>query len=179
MKNNNKWSWGDDVISSTDIIARHEELFDEHYDLEEALKSAEKELSDFIAEKDRSDDLEEDINIIEEKLQELHAAVEEAQEALDEFNQSFEKDELDTLTEVIAQGEDAPDWHHGESLIRESYFTQYTQDLIEDTCEVPAEFSSGKWPWTHMNLDYEAAAEELKSDYIEIDVGGNIYYIRG
>jgi len=38
--------------------------------------------------------------------------------------------------------------------------------------------TSGDWPWRHMSIDYEAAADEAKSDYTEINAGGETYWIR-
>ena len=168
------FNWGDDIIDSRSIIARHEELKEEYESLAEALEEAQHELG-------KIKRINEELDARDEcsaSLDEWEDDIDKAQEALDDFNKSFEKDELDTLTEVIAQGEDSPDWSYGETLIKDSYFTQYTQDLIEDTYEVPAELSSGKWPWNHVNVDYESAADELKSDYISIDVDGESYWIR-
>jgi hypothetical protein len=162
------FEWGDKTIDSRDIIARHEELQDEYDSLVEALEESE---SDFRF-KSNSDEF----SLSE--YEDSENAVEKAQEALDEFNKSFEKDELDTLTIVISQGEDSPDWSYGETLILDSYFTDYTTELINDCYEFPKEFSSGEWPWRHLSIDFEAAAEEAKSDYSEIEADGFLYYIR-
>lgn len=167
--------WGNDkIIDSRDLIKRHEELQDEYDSLVEALEEATLELEDI---KSLNDELSAN-DECETSTDDLVDDVEKAQEALDEFNQSFEKDELDTLTEVIAQAEDSPDWSYGESLILDSYFTDYITDLIHDCYDIPKEMNSGKWPWNHLKLDYDSAAEGAKSDYIEVDVGGSTYYIR-
>jgi hypothetical protein len=160
--------WGsDEIIDSRDLLKRHGELQDEYDSLVESLGEANENLESV-----RSGDS----TLVE--LQDAENSVAEAQEALDAFNQSFEKDELDTLTEVISQAEDSPDWSYGEALILDSYFVTYIQDLVEDCYEMPKELNSGKWPWNHVTLDYAAAAEEAKQDYIEVDVGGSVYYIR-
>jgi hypothetical protein len=180
MKTTN-FDWGDNLIDSKDIISRHEELQEEYDDLVNALNEAESELSDFLKEDGHDPDQEkdkEDIAAIELKLEELHEAIEDAQDALNDFNSSYDKDELDTLTEVISEGEDCTDWSYGETLIRESYFEDYIKDLVNDCYEMPKEFNEGKWPWNHASIDFEAAAEEAKSDYSEIEVGGLTYYIR-
>lgn len=44
---------------------------------------------------------------------------------------------------------------------------------------MPKELNSGDWPWRHVKVDYEAAAEEAKVDYIEFDWDGVTYLIRG
>lgn len=86
--------------------------------------------------------------------------------------------ELAVLRKLQAQAEASPDWSYGETLIRDSYFTAYTEELINDCYEMPKDLDSGKWPWRHMKIDFEAAADELKSDYIEVDWDGVPYWIR-
>jgi hypothetical protein len=176
------FNWGDDIIDSRDIITRHEELQDEYNSLVEALEEAKGDLDDFLRENDTDPDSKDEdddsVAFIRRRLNELHEVVEEAQEALDQFNQSFDKDELDLLTEVISQGEDSPDWSYGEGLIHESYFTEYAEQLANDVCEFPKEFQSGQWPFNHMKIDWESAAQELQSDYFDISAGGETYWIR-
>ena len=88
------------------------------------------------------------------------------------------KAELAILEKLAEEAGGSPDWIHGETLIRESYFTDYIRELIHDCYSFPKEFESGDWPWRHMTLDYEAAAEEAKADYIEADYDGITYLIR-
>ena len=89
-----------------------------------------------------------------------------------------EAQELAALLKVQEQAEDCADWKYGESLIRESYFTDYIKELIDDCYELPKEFNSGAWPWRHMTLDYQAAADEAEYDYTRIDFDGVDYLIR-
>ena len=89
-----------------------------------------------------------------------------------------EAQELAILLKVQEQAEDCADWRYGETLINESYFTDYIEDLIKDCYELPKEFESGNWPWRHMTLDYEAAADEAEYDYTRIDFDGVDYLIR-
>jgi hypothetical protein len=42
---------------------------------------------------------------------------------------------------------------------------------------MPKEMKSGNWPWRHMTIDYEAAAQELKADYNEVTFAGHTYLI--
>ena len=168
------FNWGDDLIYSRDLIARHEELTEEYDSLMEDVESAEDELNEFIKEYgtgDYDEDQEKEFALLNEQL-------DNANDALNDFNSSYDKDELETLTEVIRQAEDCSDWIHGEGLIHENYFTQYIEDLVNDCYEFPEEFNSKKWPWTHMNMDWDAAAEEAKQDYTEVTVDGHTYYIK-
>ena len=89
-----------------------------------------------------------------------------------------EAQELAILLKVQEQAEDCADWRYGETLINESYFTDYIEDLIKDCYELPKEFESGNWPWRHMTLDYQAAADEAEYDYTRIDFDGVDYLIR-
>lgn len=47
------------------------------------------------------------------------------------------------------------------------------QELADD---IGAIDSNAKWPLNH--IDWEAAAEELKMDYTEVNFNGTTYYIR-
>lgn len=86
--------------------------------------------------------------------------------------------ELAALKSLAEKAEDSPDWRYGETLIRESYFTDYIEELIADCYKMPKEMNSSDWPWRHVTIDYEAAADEAKDDYIECDFDGVTYLIR-
>jgi hypothetical protein len=92
---------------------------------------------------------------------------------------SAEVDELAALEQLAEEASGSPDWTYGEALIRESYFTDYIEQLINDCYEMPKELNSGEWPWRHVTVDYEEAAEEAKADYIDCDFDGVTYLIRG
>ena len=103
---------------------------------------------------------------------------EEANDALENFNQSYDKDELDTLNEVVEECEGCSDFGDGEVLIHENYFQDYIEDLVNDCWDLPKEMNEGKWPWNHLEMDWAGAAEEAKQDYHEFTVSGETYYIR-
>jgi hypothetical protein len=86
--------------------------------------------------------------------------------------------ELATLRALADEAESAPDWSHGETLIRRSYFVDYISELINDCYEMPKEMNSGQWPYRHMSIDYEAAANEAEQDYMSVDFDGQEYLIR-
>jgi hypothetical protein len=87
-------------------------------------------------------------------------------------------DELEALRKLRDDADGSPDWEYGETLIRESYFTDYIEELIDDCYSLPKEMNSGEWPWRHMKIDFEAAADEARADYIEADFNGVTYLIR-
>ena len=82
--------------------------------------------------------------------------------------------ELRTLEAVAYAGESSPDWQYGTSLIRDSYFTEYIRELIHDCYEMPKDDS---WPFRHMKIDYQAAADEARADYFELDFNGVTYLV--
>lgn len=81
--------------------------------------------------------------------------------------------ELDALLALQEEASSSPDWPHGESLIRDSYFRTYAQDLAEDIGALPKDHS---WPASY--IDWEAAADALKQDYMSVDYDGVEYWIR-
>ena len=89
-----------------------------------------------------------------------------------------EADELAALKALAAQCEGYGDWGHGEALIREDHFVKYIEELIDDCYTLPKELTSGQWPYRHITIDYEAAAEEAKVDYTEVDFDGQTYFLR-
>ena len=163
---------GENIIDSRDILARKEELADELESLEMALENAKQELEDFL--KTNSPEVDQ---MYDADLLELENQVVAAQSAIAIWN-TIEGIELEDLNGLIEDAESSPDWSYGETLIHENYFTTYTQDLVEDCYDMPKEFASGDWPWRHMEMNWEDAAAELKSDYMEVDFGGETYLIR-
>jgi hypothetical protein len=80
-----------------------------------------------------------------------------------------------SLVELARQGEGAADWRYGETLIRESYFEEYAEQLADDIGYL-ADSKAQEWPFRH--IDWKAAAEELKEDYFTVEFDGVTYYIR-
>lgn len=146
-----------DVIDSRDVIARIEELESELETAHEAATDAGETTLDF-------DEWQEAVfaDASPAHYHEYHAEVEELRE----------------LRALAEQGENASDWQYGETLIAEGYFTDYIEQQIDDGYQLPKEMKSGNWPWRHMTLDYEAAAEEAKVDYDEVTFWGRTFLIR-
>lgn len=86
-----------------------------------------------------------------------------------------EEEELVNLRALAKDAADyAEDWQHGATLIRESYFVDYAQELAEDITGYDQ--SKASWPYTH--IDWNAAADDLKQDYTEVEFNGVTYYVR-
>jgi antirestriction protein len=85
-----------------------------------------------------------------------------------------DNDELTALQALAAQGADyAPDWEYGETLIRDSYFKEYAQELADDIGAIDRD---AKWPTNC--IDWDQAARELRMDYTAIDFDGVTYWVR-
>lgn len=84
-----------------------------------------------------------------------------------------EKHELKMLEELAGQCEGHSDWGYGEALIRGEYFTEYAEDLAYELGVISRK---AQWPIKH--IDWEAAAEELKQEYAEVEFGDTTYFIR-
>jgi hypothetical protein len=82
-------------------------------------------------------------------------------------------DDRKALEALAEEAEGSPDWQYGETLIRDSYFEEYAEELAEDTGMVKG---TEGWPLNH--IDWEAAAEELQNDYFQVDFDGVTYWIR-
>lgn len=88
--------------------------------------------------------------------------------------------ELDALRALATEAESSPDWAYGEQLIHDSYFMEYTEQLIDDCYpEVSKALASDAWPMTCLKMDYEQAARDLKVDYFDVTLNGSTYWIRG
>lgn len=81
--------------------------------------------------------------------------------------------ELRILTALAEEASGSPDWEYGETLIRNSYFKDYAEDLARDCGMIPDNL---RWPCNC--IDWDAAADELRHDYFAVDFDGVEYLIR-
>lgn len=139
----------DDTIDIRDVIARIEELRNERADLQETL------------------------NTCDDGEPTLRANV--ACKEWDEEN----AEELRTLEALLEEckGNGGDEQYEGDwypvTLIRDSYFEDYAQELADDIGAIPKNVA---WPCTC--IDWEKAARELRMDYTTVDFDGVDYYTR-
>ena len=119
-----------------------------------------------------SDDVIDSRDVIE-RLEELQAEKEDLENGELEAWEKENGEELKALEELAADGEGYGDWDHGETLIRDTYFAEYAEELASDICAIDR---NAIWPLNH--IDWEAAAEELKTDYICLSFDGIDYWMR-
>lgn len=103
------------------------------------------------------------------------------EDALDAWRENYpgDEEELEMLMEIMDDlegGGGDEQWRgawYPVMVIRGSYFEEYAQQTAEDCGMVNKDAG---WPNNH--LDWEAAADELKIDYTEIEIDGNDYWFR-
>lgn len=155
-----------DVIDSRDVIERLNELQDEidtmEFDVEEAVDA----INDWIEPDEPTSETDAAFEVLKQnKL--------DAQTRLDDW-MSENGDEYKALKTLDADGSEyASDWRHGETLIHESYFKTYAEELAND---IGAIDSKAGWPLNC--IDWGEAAEQLKFDYAAVDFHGDTFYIR-
>lgn len=87
-----------------------------------------------------------------------------------------EAEELLALVQFADEAQ-CSDWSYGETLIRESYFSDYARDLADDIApSVEARELANTWPFNR--IDWEAAANDLRMDYSSAEFDGVTYLFR-
>lgn len=82
-----------------------------------------------------------------------------------------EHNELTMLRDALEEiGSEATD---GVTLIRDDYFEDYAQQYAEDMGAIGRDVS---WPATH--IDWEAAANDLQTDYTSVEIDRDTYWYR-
>ena len=142
----------------------------------------------------RRDDLQDELTAcgtfkVNEFLERYHAPrdelnaeeIEELTDWLNEFSGEFDIDayeddvkELEALNTFIDKCSNYGDFDHGTSVIADDYFKTYAQDLANDIGAIDQR--STDWPCNH--IDWDAAADDLKHDYMSIDFNDETYWIQ-
>lgn len=163
----------DDVIDSRDVIERIEELQAEIEEDESEVREAEEEAAQRIdsdhtrcmatcGECGRSwDD-----NVVTGRTP--------APSARCPFEASHEAMRELAILEALQEEAEGycADWHHGATLIRESYFTEYCEELCKDIGDLPKDIPH------YIVIDWEATAQNIRVDYTEVDYDGETYLVR-
>ena len=165
----------DNVIDSRDIIERIDELTGDFHALVDDIEAAETDEE----RKTAFDELATWLIGHTEIVPDLEALGGITFDDVSDWAESDDAHELKALLALADEADCSPDWSYGETLIHEDYFTDYIEEQINDCYELPKEFNSNDWPWRHMTIDYAAAADEAKQDYMEVNFDGATYYIKG
>jgi hypothetical protein len=118
-----------------------------------------------------------DVRDVIARVEELEASLPPADEADNDTQE--ERDELATLAafldSVKGYGGDEQwrgDWYPV-TFIRDSYFTEYAQELANDIGAINREIG-----WPGNCIDWEKAAAELQMDYSSTEFDGETYWYR-
>lgn len=168
-----------DIISVGDITERFEELRDERIELVDATEPLKlyprEDWENEVEDGDTKLSYDEWVEHCRERDADDIEAAKTALEEWDDDNKT-EHDELkELLEELCGAGGDEQwegDWYPG-SLIRDSHFEDYAQELAEDIGAIP---SDNKWPCTC--IDWEQAARELQQDYSSVEYDGITFWYR-
>ena len=117
-------------------------------------------------------------NVIDSR--EIIERIEELREELDETPTPAGKDELyaelRALEELDSDGRNtSAEWEHGVTLINDSYFVEYAQELAED---IGAIGRGGDTSWPMYCIDWDWAARELQHDYWPVEFDGQTFWFR-
>lgn len=116
-----------------------------------------------------------DVRDVIERVEELEALRDKDLQRFDDLDKQELNDLEDLLEGLKGNGGDEQwrgDWYPI-TLIRDSYFEDYAQELAEDIGAVDREAN-----WPNNFIDWEAAAEALQQDYTSIDFDGEDYWYR-
>lgn len=150
----------EDVIDSRDVIARIEELEGEREALADEVTEA-REYYDNM-DNDASDDA----------IAMSVGAIEAAETDLRDWD-GDNGEELIALRALADEGENsAEDWRHGATLVRDSYFSTYAEELIQDIGGLPRNIPS------YLVIDWEATAANIQQDYSSVEFDGVTYWVR-
>ncbi len=108
-------------------------------------------------------------------VEDITDRIEEIEETTDDDEKTELKELTDLLEEMRGNGGDHQwrgEWYPG-TLIRDSHFQDYAQELAEDVGAIP---KGTQWPCTC--IDWEWAARELQHDYTAVEYDGITYWYR-
>ena len=133
-------------------------------DLQEQIDNLESEIEDL---NEYLEDLDKDLGMCGSEIEILSTKHEiyKFQEQLQDL-----RDELQPLLDLKAEG--IPEWDDGATLIPESDWEEYVEDLVKDCGYIPNDL-----PWWIV-IDWAATSDNVAADYSTVDYDGDTYYYR-
>lgn len=171
----------ENIIDVSDLTDRFKELRDERASLVEDVENAEEAVSDAETDLTFASHGDGDVGgLLAVALSDAQADLKTAQEALSAFDESDDAEELKELETLLKELEGyggdhqfEGDWYPG-TLIRDSYFSEYAEQLAGDLHGSKVE--QAEWPFNC--IDWEKAAQQLLIDYAEVEIDGIEYHYR-
>lgn len=150
---------GDDMLLVRDLIQQRDELKAEYDSLKETAEELAEELENLSVEEHV--DIDEESDALSLQLKAASYAV-----------KSWEYDNLDDLKDLNDAIQACEDYG-GDTLILDEYFIEYAKEYAMDIGAIDDDMH---WPCNC--IDWEAAAEELRSNFTVVEIGGCTYYMR-
>ena len=161
-------------IDSRDIQEEIDNIEGLKNDYESDLESLNDELNDLqneLYDIENEDDYADKQNDIDSKLEEIADKENEIQDCEFEYNRySEELAELESLKEEISNNSDEG-FEYGIQLIHENDIDDYLHSMLEDCGYIPKDMPS----W--IKIDWQATYDNMKEDYNEIELNGNMFYV--
>ena len=79
-----------------------------------------------------------------------------------------DQEELDALYALLDDAEGIHDWHHGATFIRDDYFSDYVEELLNIPGDLPS--------W--VVIDWDETADNMQADYTDFGFMGTTYWAR-
>lgn len=109
---------------------------------------------------------------IQSEIDNIENLKNEIKECEFEYNRySEELAELEKLKEEISENSEEG-FEYGIQLIHENYIDDYLDELLEACGYIPKDLPH----W--IKIDWQATYDNMKEDYIEIELNGNKFYVR-
>lgn len=120
-----------------------------------------------------------DLRDVMARVEELEGEIEAYAEKMDDWQANADaQEELTQLRNLLDElkGYGGDEQWRGDlypvTLIRDSYFTDYARELLEDCGEVPANLPS------YIEVDWDATARNIQVDYATVEINGAQYWYR-
>lgn len=82
-------------------------------------------------------------------------------------------EELDSLKSFRDELADyCPDWRHGTTIVRESHWVEYVQEMLADIGDLPKDLPG------YIAIDWDKTADNVREDYTSADFDGVTYWAR-
>lgn len=157
----------DDIIDSRDLQEYFDEISEAQTDLIDAYNET-------LHDEDEAEQHAVNVAALASYWEIADSEVDDSVIAFENPADSFNGDEeVYQLGKFIGELEGYGDYSHGETIIRDSYFVEFAEQLADD---IGAINSDAKWPLNH--IDWEAAADSLKVDYMSAEWDGVEYWMR-
>ena len=110
-----------------------------------------------------------------DRIEELQTEYDDLEDGTEETAEwiSNNADKLAALKALAKQGEAySDDWEYGSTLIRDSYFVDYCEELVKDIDGLPRNLPA------YIVVDWAATANNLRVDYTDVEFDGVTYWVR-